>query len=255
MLALTVLEQRSRVPPAGRSAGLIGLAGMRAYWLMAAVVLTGCLLDRQGTGGPAPAIDASALDGATAHDGAVPDAGFDASAPPLCVTGETREAACGSCGVQPERCEAGAWAMAGACMEEPPCVSGAIEMETGACGRCGTRERGRACGGCEGWGAFGAWSECAGEGVCVPDETRTRDIGCGDCGGTQTVTESCDAGCVWRAISTGACVETVCTHPLTGRRVCQGDDGVFGCEGGGLGVRTCTCDASGVFSGCREFGC
>ncbi len=249
---------------------------MRGVLLIGALMLSGCVLDRSGTrpdrrGQDAAGLDA-ALDAGSTDIDSGPDSGpdrgdgggldgggpgdVDGAAPSECAAGEMRDVTCGECGSQVQQCDAGRWVSIGACAEAPPCTSGATETQSEACGRCGTRERTRSCGGCAGWSPYGAWGTCTGEGACMPGATRARETGCGSCGGTRTVTETCDGSCTWQPASSGACVEAVCVHPISTRRVCDGDDGVFGCSGGGAGLRFCRCDGStGEFASCREVGC
>jgi hypothetical protein len=77
----------------------------------------------------------------------------------------------------------------GACDSGLGCCRG--EIETGACGDCGTGTKTRTCSASCTWGP---WSACAGGGVCSPGATQSQSCGSYDCG---THTRSCDSSCEW----------------------------------------------------------
>lgn len=99
------------------------------------------------------------------------------------------------------------------------CAAG--QMDTQACGNCGTHTR--SCDANGNWLDFGA---CGGEGACAPASTRNSP--CGQCGTTQ---DTCSDVCAWTA---GACADEGPCQP--------GAEDEEACATGGTHVRTCGAD-------------
>jgi hypothetical protein len=160
-----------------------------------------------------------------------------------CAPGSTDSVACGSCGTQQRRCTTEcAWETVGACTDEGECEPGTRtrsgegcpagstrevvcsaacelepagecvadgcptlgEIQTVACGMCGSQQRFCAAGGV--W----EYDPCVGERTCLPGTSRS--VACGMCG---TRTERCDATCTWIAAACGG--EGTCAPGTTTR--------------------------------------
>ena len=80
------------------------------------------------------------------------------------------------------------------------CAPGEQDVETQACGACGSQTRTRTCSDQCAWGEWSDWSACSSESVCSPGETEQETQACGDCG-SQVRTRSCTNACDWTAWS------------------------------------------------------
>lgn len=236
---------------------------MRGLVLIAvttALALSGCILDRSGTRPDRQNLDGSlppGLDGGGAADGGGGvDAGPRRDAGPMgvCSPGDAREVPCGGCGTQVEVCESGAWVASGGCTEVPMCMTGATEEQSEACGMCGSHTRTRSCLGCDGWGDWGPYGACVGEGVCAPGTARMGTEACA-CGmGLRTVTETCRGDCTFEATAAGPCTLQLCNHPLGD--ACPNDRRWINCPGSFTRYRECRCDGNtGSFVDCDERYC
>lgn len=153
--------------------------------------------DDAGTGGDtfAVGVDAPGSD-ARAPDAAVPEA---------CGSeGMMRTAACGNCGLQSERCEAGVWTSAGPCIGEGECAAATTETRSSA--TCGTEARI-----CDDMCRWSAWDEVTpGMGECSVGEERSVADGCSP--GVASL-ERCSATCAWEP--TGTCADPCGTDRRT----------------------------------------
>ena len=120
------------------------------------------------------------------------------------------------------------------------CTPNQKQMESQACGLCGTQTRSRTCGSTCGWGAWSDWGACGGQGVCSAGTTETQNQGCGNCG-TQSRKRTCAASCQWGGwpATWGAC---------TSQGVCN-PGATQGCGTEPCAVNTCT--GSCQWSGCK----
>ena len=138
----------------------------------------------------------------------------------VCAPDAEQDQACGNCGTQIRICNAECgWGEWGDCSGEGVCIPETPELESGACGNCGARDRNRTCTPICEWSDWGEWETCGGEGICAVDqvESQSQDISCGDCGSqTQTRSRNCTAACEWAEWSewsnVGGCsAEAICS--------------------------------------------
>ncbi|MCA9609136.1 MAG: hypothetical protein KC619_26225 [Myxococcales bacterium] len=222
---------------------------MRALLLIAIAALgvSGCILDRSGTAPGRQDPDATVgrdAGGATDGGGTAVDAarpGVDAGVPGECSSGDGRMVPCGGCGTQAQTCAAGTWVPAGECIETPLCMPGMTEDQPEACGMCGTHTRTRSCLGCDGWSDWGAYGVCTGEGVCSPGATHDRTESCACGTGARTITETCRGDCAWETSNTGSCSQRLCSTIFGD--VCPNERRTIGCASE-IGLRTCRCDGN-----------
>lgn len=95
----------------------------------------------------------------------------------------------------------------------PVCTAGAQESESQPCGNCGTQTRKRTCTNVCSWGAWSAWSDCAGVGVCMPGATEACTEGC--------EVKTCSNSCQWGAC--GLKEGAVCSWKAGTNYQCCGD--------------------------------
>lgn len=140
-----------------------------------------------------------------------------------CQNGQMQSEACGNCGTRTRTCAAGVWGAWSACAGQGVCMAG----QTEACGAGGMRTCGPAC----------AWGACGGQACTGPAQQS-----CGLCG---TQTRSCDmATGQWSAW--GACGgEGVCSPGsmqgcgVGGQQTCSATCAWGACNGGGCGDGVC----------------
>ncbi|MDY0003629.1 MAG: hypothetical protein RBU30_20185 [Polyangia bacterium] len=104
-----------------------------------------------------------------------------------CVSGQIQTEACGLCGTRSRSCQSDCqWSVWSDCTGQGVCSPGQTESEL--CGFCGTRSRS-----CVSSCVWGEWTECVGGGDCAPGTIEERD--CCDCG---SQSRSCDTtSCSW----------------------------------------------------------
>jgi hypothetical protein len=133
------------------------------------------------------------------------------------------------------------------------CSPGATDVQSQACGNCGTQTRTRTCSGSCGWGSWGGWGTCIGEGACAVGATQSQ--ACGNCG---TQTRTCSGSCTWGGWGTctgqGACTPGA-TQPCgdCGTQVC-----IVGCTWNPTcGCSTCNCNQYDTCVGTtyRDYSC
>ena len=136
----------------------------------------------------------------------------------VCESGEVETQACGNCGTRDRSCKENCqWDQWSNCFGEGECV--ALSHEEKSCGNCGLQERD-----CTDECMWTAWSDCDGSGLCIPGEIET--VPCGDCGSKY---RTCTDACLWSDFSAcegsgeclpGASETQVCGSCGTALRIC-----------------------------------
>lgn len=80
------------------------------------------------------------------------------------------------------------------------CTPGEEDVDTQACGACGSQTRTRYCTEQCTWTSWSQWSECGSSSVCSPGDTEQEFQACGSCG-SQERSRTCTNACEWGAWS------------------------------------------------------
>ncbi len=129
-----------------------------------------------------------------------------------CSPGQVESEACGDCGTRSRSCTSVCtWGSWSSCGGEGVCSTGTTATQEVACGNCGSQTQTRTCGASCSWPGWSNVGGCDGQGVCAPSSTQNQTVGCGNCG-SKTQRRTCSGSCGWGAWGD--------TSTCTGQGVC-----------------------------------